>query len=62
MKKCPVCGKDYKEPSAISRRDNITEICPDCGVIEAMEAAGFSESKKVETLNRIHEIMKGENL
>lgn len=33
---CPRCGKFYKDYPAISRYDNETEICPDCGVDEAM--------------------------
>ncbi len=32
---CPVCGEDYDEHPAISRKDNKTEICPNCGVGEA---------------------------
>lgn len=32
---CPICGKTYTEYSAISRRDNKTEICPACGMAEA---------------------------
>ena len=35
-KHCPICGKNYKEPPAISRKDNITKICPQCGIEEAM--------------------------
>ena len=37
MKVCPVCGKEYDSYPAISRRDNVTEICPDCGLMEAIE-------------------------
>ncbi len=33
---CPVCGRRYKEPPALSRRDNATDICPDCGMMEAL--------------------------
>lgn len=32
---CPICGEDYEEPPAISRKDNKTEICPNCGIGEA---------------------------
>ena len=32
---CPICGKDYDKHPAISRKDNKTKICPDCGVGEA---------------------------
>lgn len=33
---CPRCGRRYNGYPAISRYDNETEICPDCGVEEAM--------------------------
>ena len=33
---CPICGKPYTEPPALSRRDNATDICPDCGMMEAL--------------------------
>lgn len=36
-KKCPKCGAIISLYPAISRRDNKTEICSSCGVIEAME-------------------------
>lgn len=35
---CPVCGRVYTEPPALSRRDNATDICPDCGMMEALAA------------------------
>lgn len=35
---CPLCGRAYTEPPALSRRDNATDICPDCGTMEAMAA------------------------
>lgn len=34
---CPICGREYTDYPALSRRDSITEICPDCGVSEALE-------------------------
>ena len=34
--KCPICGKYYIGQGAISRIDNKTEICTDCGVNQAM--------------------------
>lgn len=37
IKICPICGNEYQEASAISRKDNITEICPTCGQLEAIE-------------------------
>lgn len=40
--KCPRCGKIFTEHPAISRKDNKTEICPTCGVEEALEQAGYN--------------------
>ena len=33
---CPICNRDYSEHPAISRKDNKTEICPNCGIKEAL--------------------------
>ena len=37
IRKCPACGRIYRDYPALSRRDNKTEICPECGVREALE-------------------------
>lgn len=50
---CPSCGKAYAGHPALSRKDNKTDICPDCGTREALEAAGFSKEKQCEILKRI---------
>lgn len=36
--KCPKCGKYYVGYPALSREDNKTEVCPVCGIAEAVEA------------------------
>lgn len=54
-KVCPVCGKTYTEVPALSRKDNTTLICPDCGTREALEAIGISAEKQEEILEIIHE-------
>ena len=59
MRTCPKCGKEYQEHPAISRTDNKTEICPDCGTLEALEAAGISKKAQDAILNEIH-TAKGE--
>ena len=38
MKRCPKCKKDMGKYPALSRKDNKTEICSECGVKEALEA------------------------
>lgn len=35
---CPKCGCPIYGHPAISRTDNQTEICSDCGIAEALEA------------------------
>lgn len=44
---CPTCGNKYEGYPAISRKDNKTPICPDCGVKEALEVFNqYMSSKK----------------
>ena len=35
--KCPRCNGVMEEYPALSRRDNETDICSDCGMLEALE-------------------------
>lgn len=46
---CPRCGAPWSTKRgtdglypALSRRDNATNICPECGVKEALEDAGIT--------------------
>lgn len=41
---CPKCMNIYFKPPAISRIDNITKICSECGIKEALEK--FIKRKK----------------
>lgn len=41
--RCPKCGSWYADPPALSRADNATLICPECGMREALDDAGFSD-------------------
>ena len=36
MKICPICNQEIKGHPAISRKDNKTEICSNCGTAEAL--------------------------
>lgn len=51
---CPRCGKTYTGHPALSRTDNTTLICPDCGVREALESMGIQEKEQEEILATIH--------
>ena len=37
IQRCPKCKKEFTEYPALSRADNETEICPECGIREALE-------------------------
>ena len=54
-KVCPICGKAYTGHPALSRKDNATPICPDCGTLEALEAAGIPKEKQEKVLEIIRE-------
>ena len=38
---CPSCGSFYKDPPAVSRKHPGVNICPECGIKEALEAASM---------------------
>lgn len=38
LRTCPRCGGVYSGHGAVSRADNLTVICPDCGTREASKA------------------------
>ncbi len=51
---CPVCGRTYREHPALSRADNQTLICPDCGTREALSALGIEVAEQNQILEAIH--------
>ena len=51
---CPKCGKPYTGHPAVSRVDNQTLICPDCGILESLESIGVNEVERQEILQIIH--------
>lgn len=54
IKICPKCGRSYYGTPALSRADNETLICPDCGTREALESIGVDEKEQEEILATIH--------
>ena len=53
---CPRCGKAYKDRPAISRVDDKTPICPDCGTRESLESIGIDTAEQDKILRAIHGI------
>lgn len=51
---CPRCGRSFCEPPALSRLDNETFICPDCGTREALDSIGVKPDEQEQILAAIH--------
>ena len=54
MRVCPYCGKEYQGVPALSRTDNQTLICPDCGTRQALESMGVSQEEQEKIVSIIH--------
>ena len=52
---CPLCGKTYGEAPALSRTDNETLICPDCGTRQALDSIGIDAEERERILSIIHQ-------
>ena len=51
---CPRCGQTYHGRPAVSRSDNKTQLCPDCGTREALESIGVDGKEQEQILAAIH--------
>ena len=51
---CPICGQIFTERPAVSREDNYTLICPDCGTREALASLGVDPEEQDHILKTIH--------
>ncbi len=51
---CPICGQHYIGYPALSRTDNETLICPDCGVRQALASIGVKPEEQEQILDVIH--------
>ena len=58
MKICPICNKPYEGYPALSRKDNRTEICPLCGIKEALIIANVNENIQTFILAEVEQNMK----
>ncbi|MCM1222192.1 MAG: hypothetical protein NC548_47755 [Lachnospiraceae bacterium] len=58
---CPICNREFYERPAISRRNRKTNICPKCGIREALEDVPDSSippEEKQEMFNSITSIKR----
>lgn len=52
---CPLCGRLYHEHPALSRTDNETLICPDCGTRQALQSIGVEPEEQERIIETIHQ-------
>ena len=52
---CPLCGRLYHEHPALSRMDNETLICPDCGTRQALQSIGVDAEEQERIIETIHQ-------
>ena len=52
---CPLCGQGYTAPSALSRTDSETLICPDCGIRQSLDSIDVSADEQEKILSIIHQ-------
>mgnify|MGYP002514746070 CR=1 FL=1 len=50
---CPLCNQRYSDYPAISRSDNKTQICPDCGIREVLSGLGITRNEQNEIIDSI---------
>lgn len=51
---CPICKREYQSVPSISRIDDKTLICPDCGTRQALESINISKEEQEQILKIIH--------
>jgi len=57
--KCPICGANYiKGKGSMSRVDNKTEICPDCGIRQALNGIGVDADEQEKIIGIVHDHYK----
>ena len=56
--RCPECGKVFTERPAISRVDNKTEICSECGYRQAMASIGVGTEEQDKILFLIRNFVR----
>ncbi len=55
---CPCCGTAYGGRPAISKTDNETLICADCGTRQALESIGVEKDEREQIIETIHRAMQ----
>ncbi|MCM1506965.1 MAG: hypothetical protein NC177_07505 [Ruminococcus flavefaciens] len=51
---CPLCHAEYHGVPAISRTDNRTPICPDCGIRQSLAVLNVPTDEQKKIIDIIH--------
>lgn len=51
---CPLCHAEYHGVPAMSRTDNATPICPDCGTRQALASLNVPTDEQEKIIGIIH--------
>ena len=51
---CPICGNPYTGHPALSRTNDKTEICSDCGIRQSLQSIGIAPEEQEKILSIIH--------
>ena len=52
---CPLCHRTYSEAPALSRTDNKTLICSECGTRQALQSVGFPIEEQEQIIKAIYD-------
>jgi hypothetical protein len=52
---CPLCHRTYSEAPALSRTDNKTLICSECGTRQALQSVGLPIEEQEQTIKAIYD-------
>lgn len=59
LRTCPRCGRLYGDAPALSRMDNESLICSDCGTREALADLGVPHDEQESIIAVIHRFQRG---
>lgn len=52
---CPLCHKSYSDAPALSRADNKTLICSECGTRQALQSVGLCLEEQEQIIKAIYD-------
>ena len=57
---CPICGKEYSVPPALSKEDNAAKICSECSIRQILDSIKLAKADQDEIMTIIHRSQREE--